>query len=523
MNKKPLPNNIALSFHDLGISSVSPTKAILQNVSGYVVKGGITAVLGASPSGKSVLLNVLAGRLPGLHVKGKITCEGVSIDPHDLQNEISCVPASDNDFLVPDLTPRETLLNTMLMKQGGRLDHSIEDTVKEVDDLIKQFSLMDVADTKIGYTLELGLLGGERKRVEVCSELISCHPILLLDEPTSGLDGCIAYEVLVAIKKLVLRRNKELSIILSIHQPNRRILELFDHILLLGGGGMYFFGTLQESIDYFTGIGFPPSSSYTPTDVFLQITDPHFGSHRDVNFEGLFSCSSYASELNSFLNEVERRGTFRALKSTISGGKAANDEYSQLSAYLDPFSDSPRPYSRTSKKSIRPAETISIKDEVRENVYKSVLESYLMMWRQYQTLVYRDFAVAHRDRSLYLLEMATVIGFGFFVGAVFFNLRYEVWTLVLYIHAALAWVVMSVCYAQVFKIYHLTRGNLRFKHENSNNVVNAGVVWLAELTTTSVMVLCFLPGVLIALGMMKVPAESYPFNIFLFWLVSVFF
>jgi hypothetical protein len=35
--------NIALSFSKLGISSLFPPEPILSNVSGYVVKGGITA------------------------------------------------------------------------------------------------------------------------------------------------------------------------------------------------------------------------------------------------------------------------------------------------------------------------------------------------------------------------------------------------------------------------------------------------------------------------------------------------
>lgn len=37
------PENIALSFKQLGVSSLFPPKSILSNVSGYVVKGGITA------------------------------------------------------------------------------------------------------------------------------------------------------------------------------------------------------------------------------------------------------------------------------------------------------------------------------------------------------------------------------------------------------------------------------------------------------------------------------------------------
>ncbi len=37
------PEDIALSFKNLGISSLFPPKPLLCNVSGYVVKGGITA------------------------------------------------------------------------------------------------------------------------------------------------------------------------------------------------------------------------------------------------------------------------------------------------------------------------------------------------------------------------------------------------------------------------------------------------------------------------------------------------
>lgn len=37
------PDNIALCFKQLGISSLFPPQPILSNVSGFVVKGGITA------------------------------------------------------------------------------------------------------------------------------------------------------------------------------------------------------------------------------------------------------------------------------------------------------------------------------------------------------------------------------------------------------------------------------------------------------------------------------------------------
>lgn len=36
-------STVALSFRDLSVSSLLPAKNILNNVSGYVVRGGITA------------------------------------------------------------------------------------------------------------------------------------------------------------------------------------------------------------------------------------------------------------------------------------------------------------------------------------------------------------------------------------------------------------------------------------------------------------------------------------------------
>jgi hypothetical protein len=37
------PKNVALSFKQVSVSSLQPPKAVVRNISGYVVKGGITA------------------------------------------------------------------------------------------------------------------------------------------------------------------------------------------------------------------------------------------------------------------------------------------------------------------------------------------------------------------------------------------------------------------------------------------------------------------------------------------------
>ncbi len=71
------PDDIALSFKHVGISTLIPPTPILSNISGFVKRGGITAIMGASASGKSVLMKTLAGRLQKLHVSGEITMDGV--------------------------------------------------------------------------------------------------------------------------------------------------------------------------------------------------------------------------------------------------------------------------------------------------------------------------------------------------------------------------------------------------------------------------------------------------------------
>jgi ABC-type multidrug transport system ATPase subunit len=150
---------------------------------------------------------------------------------------------------------------------------SLTEIDRDVDLLLGVLGLDKVADNAIGTPFIRGLSGGQKKRVDIGAELIASPLVLFLDEPTSGLDSSIAFEVLDSIRKIVKSSNGRLSVMLSIHQPNSRILDLFDHIMLLGGGAMNFFGTVPQSIEYFTSIEFTPPKEYTPTDYFLQVSD----------------------------------------------------------------------------------------------------------------------------------------------------------------------------------------------------------------------------------------------------------
>lgn len=64
-------------------------------------------MLGASASGKSVLMKGLAGRLPNIEIFGNVSLNCSSIDVRNLSNSINYVPQ--DDFLIGEMTPREIL------------------------------------------------------------------------------------------------------------------------------------------------------------------------------------------------------------------------------------------------------------------------------------------------------------------------------------------------------------------------------------------------------------------------------
>lgn len=58
-------------------------------------------------------------------------------------------------------------------------------------------------NTIIGTPVRKGLSGGQKRRVGIASQLVTCPKILFLDEPTSGLDSAASYEVMSYLKDVV--------------------------------------------------------------------------------------------------------------------------------------------------------------------------------------------------------------------------------------------------------------------------------------------------------------------------------
>ena len=84
----------------------------------------------------------------------------------------------------------------------------------------------------MGTPIRKGISGGQKRRVSVASQLITCPKILFLDEPTSGLDSTASYEVMSYAKKLA-RENNVSSNHFEERDPFSRKMTMLNRVLSL--------------------------------------------------------------------------------------------------------------------------------------------------------------------------------------------------------------------------------------------------------------------------------------------------
>ena len=256
-------------------------KTILSNVSGSAAPGQVVCLMGPSGSGKTTLLNCLSGRTT--FDSGVMTVNGSPLTSQQkkrLMTKIAYVKQADIFF--DHLTVRDQLSYTAMLRLPQSLSRQFK--LKEVDRIISLLRLQKVAESEIRL-----VSGGEKKRVNIGTELLTDPSLILLDEPTSGLDSTSAVKLIQLLHTLATSQQK--TIITSIHQPSSAVFFSFDRLLLLAEGHACYFGDPKESLQYLKQHDLSCPDGYNAADHWMDLLVHHEEASTPTSVEDMESDS----------------------------------------------------------------------------------------------------------------------------------------------------------------------------------------------------------------------------------------
>lgn len=234
----PLHGGVRLEALRLSTTVDGGRVTLLREISLVIQPREFVAIVGASGTGKTTLLDALSGLRPA--TSGTVRINGVDSyqHPHAYAGRFGYVPQ--DDIIHRELTVQEGLGYAAQLRlpdgtPAGTLKQRVADVLEEVD-------LADRRNLAIGR-----LSGGQRKRVSIAVELLSRPELIYLDEPTSGLDPGLDLRMMLLLRRLA---DEGRTIVVTTHATSN--ITLCDKIVFLGSGGrLCFFGTPQETLTHF--------------------------------------------------------------------------------------------------------------------------------------------------------------------------------------------------------------------------------------------------------------------------------
>ncbi|KAK7285030.1 hypothetical protein RJT34_19787 [Clitoria ternatea] len=258
---------IEVAFKDLTLTLKGKNKHVLRCVSGKIMPGRISAVMGPSGAGKTTFLSALAGKARGCTVTGSILINGKPESIHCYKKITGFVPQ--DDIVHGNLTVEENLRFSARCRLPDDMPKA--DKVLIIERVIESLGLQPIRDSLVGTVEKRGISGGQRKRVNVGLEMVMEPSLLILDEPTTGLDSASSSLLLRALRREAL---EGVNICMVLHQPSYSLFKMFDDIVFLAKGGLTaYHGPVKKVEEYFAGIGIPVPDRVNPPDHFIDILE----------------------------------------------------------------------------------------------------------------------------------------------------------------------------------------------------------------------------------------------------------
>lgn len=227
------PESYTVRFENVRFRYPAAKTEAIRNVSTTIAQGEVTALVGASGSGKTTFAKLI-GRFGELE-SGKITVGGIDIrewHPEYLLSQLS--------FVFQDvLLFNDTVYSNIRIGKADATEEEVK--AAAVAACCHEF----IEELPQGYDTVLGengamLSGGERQRLSIARALLKNAPIVILDEATSSLDAENGSRIQRALSELI--RNK--TVLVIAHRLNTVMNA--DHIIVLENGEIEEEGTHQK-------------------------------------------------------------------------------------------------------------------------------------------------------------------------------------------------------------------------------------------------------------------------------------
>ena len=211
-------------------------QVVLNGIDLQIAEGESLVIIGASGSGKSVMLKHMVGLLEP--DEGEVWFDGKRID--NLPERKLAKIREQFGFLFQ----MSALFDSMNVEENVAfplIEHTRknrEEISRIVDDKLRMVGLPEVRKK-----MPAELSGGQRKRVAL-ARAIALHPrVILYDEPTTGLDP-IRSDV---INELILKLQRELRVTsVVVTHDMQSAFKVGDRIVMLHEGHLIFDGTPQQ-------------------------------------------------------------------------------------------------------------------------------------------------------------------------------------------------------------------------------------------------------------------------------------
>lgn len=225
---------MSIELKDIGYTYMKGTpfeRRALQNINLTIEKGSFTAIAGHTGSGKSTLVQLMAGLLP--FTEGKLLVDGVDLGDCSRKGKQAAKEARRKVGMVFQY-PEHQLFEETVEKDIAFGPRNLGMGEAEIKARVKNAMKLTGLDYETKKDEDpFRLSGGQKRRAAIAGVIAMAPKYLILDEPTAGLDPIGREKILQEIKAL--HDGGRMTIVLVSHNMDD-IARFADRVIVMHQG-----------------------------------------------------------------------------------------------------------------------------------------------------------------------------------------------------------------------------------------------------------------------------------------------